>query len=477
MRRSGWERVPATRSDATAVFDAPSRARPSRGRWLAAGALLIGLIALQFVLLTRDGSYDYKFVFENAGQLVNGDIVRIGGTPVGEVTAIELGEDSRAEVDVAIDEEFGPLHHGTSATIRATSLIGIANRYVDVHPGPNFRPELDDGAVLDADNTTSIVELDQFFNALDPATRRGLDRTIQGFADWYEGKESEASQSARYFGPSLVATKNLVKELNRDSRTFEQFLVETSRAMGALADRRVELTDLVGNAGRTARAISADTESLSLALAELPGALRQGSDTFVALRPALDDLERLWVETRPVAPKLAPFFRRLRPFTERSVPTFRQLKVMFRTPGAGNDIYDAMRDLPAIARLSERALPRSRRALRVSTPMLGFSRPYVPDLTAWLRSFGGAMATYDANGHYARAMAVFDAFHFVDDSEGGHLDPKAPGARGRSPYLRAGNLRRCPGSAAANPADGSAPFVDSGELANPDCDPSQAVGP
>jgi phospholipid/cholesterol/gamma-HCH transport system substrate-binding protein len=177
-----------------------------------------------------------------------------------------------------------------------------------------------------------------------------------------------------------------------------------------------------------------------------------------------------------VAPKLAPFFRRLRPFTERSVPTFRQLKVMFRTPGAGNDIYDAMRELPTIARLTQRGVPRSRRALRVSTPMFGFSRPYVPDLTAWLRSFGGAMAPYDANGHYARTMAVFDAFHFVDDDEGGHLEPKAPAARGESPYLKVGSLRRCPGSGAPNPADGSAPFVDTGELANPDCDPSQAVG-
>jgi phospholipid/cholesterol/gamma-HCH transport system substrate-binding protein len=474
----GGKRVPDAISDTTAVA-APAAASPSRrrgGRRLALGALLLALAALLFVLLTRDDSYGYRFVFQNAGQLVRGDVVRIGGTPAGEVTGIELGEDSRAEVEVSVDKDFAPLHQGTRATIRATSLIGIANRYVDIHPGPNFRPELEDGAVLDSSNTTSIVELDQFFNALDPPTRRGLEGTIQGFADWYEGKEAKANQSARYFAPSIVATTNLLKELNRDSRTFEQFLVETSNAMGALADRRSELTDLVGNAGTTARAIASDTESLSLALSELPPAMRQGSDTFAALRPALDDLERLWVETRPVAPRLGPFFRRLRPFTERSVPTFRQLRKLINKPGAANDLYDAMRELPAIARVSRRALPRSRRALRVSTPMFGFSRPYVPDLTAWLRSFGGAMAPYDANGHYARAMAVFDAFHFVDDPLGGHLLPKPPAGRGKSPYLRTGNLRRCPGSAAPSPADGSAPFVDSGELANPDCDPSQAVG-
>jgi phospholipid/cholesterol/gamma-HCH transport system substrate-binding protein len=469
--------VPEPKAE-TAVLGAPSEpSRPhERGRRLPAlAALILAVAVVAFLFASRGGSHSYRFVFENAGQLVKGDVVRIGGTPAGTVTGIELTSDSHAEVKVSLKDDFAPLHRGTTATIRAQSLIGIANRYVDIHPGPNFRPALDDGAVLDTDNTTSIVELDQFFNALDPPTRRGLQGVINGFADWYKGKEPEANRSAHYFAASIVATTHLVKEVNRDSRAFERFLVETSKAMGALSDRRTELTDLVGNAGTTARAIATDTRSLSQAVEELPPALHEGSDTFVALRPVLDDLQRLMVETRPVAPKLAPFFRRLRPFTERSVPTFRKLKTLFRTPGAGNDLYDAMRDLPPLAKLTERALPRSRRALRVSTPMFGFSRPYVPDLTAWLRSFGGAMGTYDANGHYARTMAVFDAFRFTDDLEGGHLDPKPPAERGRSPYLSRGNLRRCPGAAAASPADGSAPFVDTGDLANPDCDPSETV--
>jgi phospholipid/cholesterol/gamma-HCH transport system substrate-binding protein len=445
-------------------------------RWVAGAALALAVIALVVVFATRDSTYRYRFVFENAGQLVRGDIVRVGGTQAGQVTGIELTDDGRAEVTVTVLESFAPFHRGTTATIRAQSLIGIANRYLDVHPGPNFRQELEDGAVVEADNTTSIVELDQLFNALDPPTRRGLQGIFDGFADWYSGKEEEANRSARYFGPSIVAIKNLAQEVNRDSRTFEEFLVETADAMDALASRRGELTELVGNAGATARALSSDTGSLTRALEELPPALRQGSDTFVALRPALDDLERFVVESEPASRDLAPFMREFRPFAQRSVGTFRKLSVLFDVPGKGNDLYDIMRDMPPLARLAKRALPRARRSLRESTPIFSFARPYVPDLTAWLKDFGTAMAPYDANGHYARAMAVFDAYDFVDDAQGGRLEPKAPAQRGRSPYLSTGNLRRCPGAAAPPPADGSAPFVDSGELANPDCDPSQSVG-
>jgi phospholipid/cholesterol/gamma-HCH transport system substrate-binding protein len=445
-------------------------------RWIAGAAIVLALIALLIVFATRDSTYRYRFVFENAGQLVKGDIVRVGGTEAGQVTGIELTSDGRAEVTVTVLESFAPFHEGTTATIRAQSLIGIANRYVDVHPGPNFRPELEDGAAVEADNTTSIVELDQLFNALDPPTRRGLQGIFDGFADWYSGKEAEANASARYFAPSIVAIRNLVREVNRDSRTFEEFLVETADAMDALASRRGELTELVGNAGATARALSSDTGSLTRALEELPPALRQGSDTFVALRPALDDMERFVVESGPASRVLPRFMREFRPFAQRSAVTFQQLSVLFDSEGKGNDLYDIMRDMPPLARLADRALPRARRSLRESTPIFSFARPYVPDLTAWLKDFGMAMAPYDANGHYARAMAVFDAYDFVNDAQGGRLEPKAPAQRGSSPYLSTGNLRRCPGAAAPPPADGSAPFVDSGELANPDCDPSHSVG-
>ncbi len=469
--------MPEPQSDPPASGANASGARSHRGRWLAGGALVFALLAVAFVLFTRDDEHSYRFIFDNAGQLVRGDVVRVGGTGAGTVSGIELTKDSRAEVTVSVKDDFAPLHSGTTATIRAQSLIGVANRYVDISPGPNFRAELDDGAVLQAENTTSIVELDQLFNALDPPTRKGLQQTFEGFAAWYSGKEGEANVTARYFPPLVVGTTNLLNEINRDSQTLQDFLVDTSSVMGALADRRAELTDLVGNAGTTVTAVASDTSSLSRALEQLPPALRQGSDTFVALRPALDDLQRLAVESKPATKDLAPFFRDLQPVAKNSVVTFSKLSAMFRSPGAGNDLYDLLRDLPPLAKMSKTALPRARRALDEGRDFFSFGRPYTPDLTAFLRSFGQAMAPYDANGHYLRAMPVFDIYRFVDDANGGHYEPKAPADRGKGAPLSFGNLRRCPGAAAPPPADGSAPFVDSGPSANVDCDPSQVVRP
>ena len=83
---------------------------------------------------------------------------------------------------IKVDE---PLPDGTTAHIRATSLSGIANRYVSISPGPDNAPELEDGATLAGEKTTSPVDLDQLFNTITPRTRKALQDFIQGSAAVY----------------------------------------------------------------------------------------------------------------------------------------------------------------------------------------------------------------------------------------------------------------------------------------------------
>jgi phospholipid/cholesterol/gamma-HCH transport system substrate-binding protein len=466
---------PLAPGDAVADADASADGHRRWPRVLAAAALVAALGACGYLLGCRGGT-EYRVIFPNAGQLVVGDVVRVGGIPAGSVKGVELTDDNRAEVRISLDDRYAPLHEGTTATIRHQGLIGVANRYVDVSPGPNFADEIRAGGTIDADKTTSIIEVDQFFNTLDARTRGGLKDVIRGFADWYAGQEANANDSARYFPPALYQMAGFERELTRDSAAFEQFLTQTGETMGALAQRRTELTALVTNLRTTLGALSSNTGSLATALDAVPPALREGADSFVALRRAIPSLRRFFSAAEPGSEGLAAFLARLAPVTEAAVPRFEQFTDLFTQPGASNDLLDALRDLPGLARLTKGALPRGVRALEKSTPIFSFARPYFPDFTQWARSFGAIFAPYDANGHYARTLAMFDAFSFVDDGAGGHFDPKPPAARGTSPYLVSGNVRRCPGAATRPPADGSAPFVDSGELSNPDCDPSQVPG-
>ena len=116
-----------------------------RRTWIAraasGGALLVGLVLVLVVLFGGSSGHTYHLLFENGGQLVSGNQVLVAGQPIGKVDDVSLTDNSQAEVTISVDE---PLHEGTTAQIRATSLSGIANRYVSITPGPDNAPELED---------------------------------------------------------------------------------------------------------------------------------------------------------------------------------------------------------------------------------------------------------------------------------------------------------------------------------------------
>jgi phospholipid/cholesterol/gamma-HCH transport system substrate-binding protein len=431
------------------------------------GALVLAVGILAWLLVFRgNGGTEYTLLFQNAGQLVTDDDVQVGGRRVGAVEAIELTDDNQAAVRISVEEPYAPLRAGTTAVIRLTSLSGVANRYVALTPAPGDARELDDGATLGGEATTDVVDLDQIFNTLDEQTRGDLSDVIKGFAAQYDGKGLEAGESAEYFNPLLSSSRRLVQELTEDEGTLTRFLVNSSRAATAIAERRDDLASLVGNANETAAAIGDENAALARALGLLPTTLRRANTTFVNLRATLDDLDVLVAESKPATRELAPFLRELRPLIADARPTIRDLRTLVRRPGDDNDLVEATRKLPRLQRAASPAFRSGRQALEKAQPVLEFARPYAPDLVGWFRDFGQGAANYDANGHFARIQPIFNAFQFTDNPAGGLLTPIPP--EDRFDGLETGVIRRCPGAATQPPADGSAPFTNGGL----DCDPS-----
>lgn len=431
------------------------------------GALLAVVALLAIIVLSDGGGARYKLIFQNAGQLVKGNDVQIGGRRVGTVEDILLTDDNQAEVVVAVEEPYAPLHEGTRATIRLASLSGVANRYIALSPGPNNAPEIPEDGRLRVEETTSVVDLDQLFNAFDPRTQRGLQQFIQGSAAQYEGQGKNVNQAARYFNPFLSTTAQLVSEIARDQATLERAIVAGASVTGAVAQRAPQLTSLVTNLNGMMGAIAAENDSLSQALGVLPETLRQGNSTFVDLRATLDDLDPLLAASRPAAAVLPRFFRQLTPLLNEATPTFQNLSAIVSQPGAFNDATDAVQNLPRLQRIGSPAFRSSISAMRRGQPVIDFLRPYSPDLVGWFRDFGQSAANYDANGHYARVMPIFGAFQYQagDDT----LQPVPPSQRLAG--LQSGFTRRCPGAASQPRPDGSNPFAPAGF----DCDPSDVL--
>lgn len=442
----------------------------ARGAALAALLLVVAVVAI--VLLGGGGGEQYKLVFQNAGQLVRGNDVQIGGRRVGNVDDIKLTDNNLAEVTITVEEPYAPLHKGTTATIRLSSLSSVANRYISLTPGPNSAAELKPNAVVDVE-TTSVVDLDQLFNTFDERTRRGLVDFIQGSAAQYHGNERSINEATKYFSPFLSSTNRMIGELTADTATLEQALVSTSRVMASVSERRNELSALIGNLNTMMGAIASENAGLAQTLDEAPGALREANSAFVDLRAALDDLDPLVEASKPATKDLPRFFAQLRPLIDEATPTFTDLSTFVNTPGPGNDFTDIVRQLPRLQKVGSPAFKHGVDAMRKGQPVIDFFRPYTPELIGWLRSFGQASANYDANGHYVRAMPQYGAFRYEQTADGRQvINPVSPAQRLEG--LRGDSRRRCPGAASQARPDRSNPWVAPAG----DCDPADTpTGP
>jgi phospholipid/cholesterol/gamma-HCH transport system substrate-binding protein len=427
-------------------------------------AALVAAVALAALAMFGGGSsYTVHAVFQNAGQLVKGNEVRVGGSPVGTITDIDLDDQANAVVTMKVNDDFAPLHQGTTATIRTTSLSGIANRYVSLTPGPNNGDEIADGGRIGVDQTRAPVDLDVLFNTLDPKTREGLKNLIRGSGTWYASRGKQGAQAAKYFPAFLSSTSDLTSELALDEQVFQRFVKDTSTTVTALAERRDDLAGLVTNTNTAFKAIGDESASLDRALAVLPETLRKANTTFVNLRSTVDDLQRLVDESKPATKDLAPFLRQLRPLVHDAKPTIADLSRLIRTPGPNNDLIDLTAKQPRLAQLTASVFPRAIQTLDRAQPVFEYVRGYTPDFAAWLTNFGQLAANYDANGHYARVQPMFLPANY----NAGTLTAVAPS--GKLNGFEKNIKNRCPGGVVQASPDGSTPFSFGGcdTTANP----------
>jgi phospholipid/cholesterol/gamma-HCH transport system substrate-binding protein len=422
------------------------------------------IVIIAILVFGGGGGVDYKLEFPDAGQLVRGDQVQVGGVPVGSIKDIELTHAFTAVVTIHVDSSLTPLHEGTTAVVRVPSLSSVANRYIALSPGANSNPALAAGAKLPASATHEVTDLDQLFNTFNAKTRKGLQGFIQGSAEQYAGAGRALGQSTEYFPASLSATDHFFAELVRDQQTFTNFLVETAKAVTTIGARKEALTSLIEHANTTFQAIGSQQANLARGLRELPVTLRQGNRTFADLPATFSALKQLVDASKPTSKPLTTLFTKLRPLVTKATPPVSNFSLAISRPGPNNDLTDYVRALPQLARALATSSPASVTGLKESVPITAFFGPYSPDLVGLLRQFGQTAAYYDANGHYARISPVVPDFKLT----GNNLAPTS--VQQALEGLKTGQLRRCPGAATQPAADGSSPFVDHELLS---CDPTE----
>jgi phospholipid/cholesterol/gamma-HCH transport system substrate-binding protein len=391
------------------------------GRLAAVGAVTIAIVAVAIIVLSGGSGYQVKAVFDNASQLVNGDEVQVAGAPVGSVSQIKLTPDGQAQLTLTInDSSYEPLHQGTSAVIRLTSLTGIANRYIELRMGPGNAPTIPNNGVIGTTNTTSAVDLDELFDTLNQPTRKGLQDVFQGSAASVNNQGAAMQRAFQYLNPAIASSSVLFSELNRDTHKFTRFITANSQLVTDLASRSSSLSGLVSNLSTVMGALASQHTNLGTALQRLPGFMQYANTTFVNLRQLLTDLTPLVNASKPVAAPLNVWLQTLRPLAVNAVPTVADLARTICQPQAYctvdspgyNDLIQLVELQPALAGATVRnvfadgkwrqgAFPISTKALNESEPELATARPYAADLTGWFEGFTHP-GVIDANGGTSR---------------------------------------------------------------------------
>jgi phospholipid/cholesterol/gamma-HCH transport system substrate-binding protein len=416
---------------------------------------VIAVIVVVLVLAGGGSSYVLYADFADAGQLVSGDLVTLAGHDVGTVGSINLSSHGEAKIELDItDPSITPLRNGTVATIGQLSLTGVANRFVDLTPGPG-RP-IASGGSLSSIETHGIVDLDTVLDALTPRVRTSLQRILKTGA-YFIGQPtiSQLNQLASYLNPAFSQAATLGSELVSDRTALSSLIASTGQLAGKLAGNSANLGGAVTNTAHALREVASVRGALADSLTRAPSVLTQARTVLSNTDGTLGAVNPMLSALQPVAPRLATLLRQVVPFGQDLVPTLNSIHALF--PSAET----ALRRFVPVERTGVPALRSLATALQRLTPMLSGLRPYAPDITAgFFNGVGGAaFGAYDANGHYLRSRLLLQG---GGGSLSGLLSLLGQ-ATLKLPVLsgaRSGLVSPCPGGGGPPSPDKTAPWTN-----------------
>ncbi len=340
---------------------------PSIGRIVVMAAFTLSVFGILLWLWLSFGGaiplkaqdYRAKVPFTEAATLAFEADVRISGINVGKVKELELQKrPPRTIATIAIDERYAPLSADTRATLRQKTLLG--ETYVELTPGSESDPNLDDGATLPTAQVAPTVELDEIFQALDHPTREAFQEWVGQLARSIRGGRGEDLNAA--FGNLAGFAESggdLLAVLDRRRAALGRLIRNTGLVFEAIS-RSGELDDLIRSSHRLFTTTAARDEAVAEIFRTFPTFLTES-------RLTLARLERFSRDTRPLVNELKPVARDL-------APTVRDLGDL------APDLNDLFADLELLIEIAPEALPDAERFLGSAEPVMEALHVFLPQL-------------------------------------------------------------------------------------------------
>ncbi len=339
----------------------------------ACAAALVVLVVLATAAGGSTSGYTVRAIFDDAGNLISGENVKIDGVKVGSVESVSPTPQAKAAVVMKIENPgFQNFRSDASCTIRPQALIG--EKYVDCLPtqvrveGTPLPPPLKkipsghEGAgqyLLPVTNTSSPVDVDLLGDIDRLPERERFTIILNEFGAGLAGRGSDLNVVIKRANPALRELDRVLTILKNENHTLAKLAVDSDKALAPLAKVSGRVADFIVQSNTVAQATAATRGSLKRNLELFPSFLKQ----------------------------LGPASERLRRFAEQTTPTFTALKA------AAPAINEAFTSLPAFSRSSEKFFKNLGQTTKVSGPALVAVRP----LLKHLQGLGGAAAPFSSN--------------------------------------------------------------------------------
>ncbi|MEK6443889.1 MCE family protein [Pseudonocardia sp. T1-2H] len=233
------------------------------------GFLLLGLFfgGLLWVTLARStvgiGSSSYVADFTDVSGLEAGDVVRVAGVRVGQVTDVAVGGDDQIKVEFEVAHSQ-PVLSGTRLLVRYENLLG--DRFLELTDGPG---------------STSLQPADRIIPANRTSPALDLDVLLNGFKPLFQGLQPDQINA--------LAT-NIVSTLQGRAGTVDSLLRHTASLSGTLADRDQVIGQVITNLNTVLGTVDSRDQQLSMTLDQLQRLVSGLSEDHQAIGSAIEQI-------------------------------------------------------------------------------------------------------------------------------------------------------------------------------------------
>jgi phospholipid/cholesterol/gamma-HCH transport system substrate-binding protein len=361
--------------------------------------------------IIQQAPYKLKAEFSTAQAVTpgQGQTVRVSGVRIGDISKVDLSE-GRAIVTMDVDPQYKGIVH-TDATALLRPKTGLKDMFIELNPGTRSAPVAKAGYTIPVKNTLPDVNPDEVYSLLDADTRDYLRLLISGAGEGLHKRGGDLQEVFRRFEPTHKDLALVNKYVALRHRNLRRLIHQLNVLNGALAQKGNDLAELVGTSSQVFHALASQDQNITRAVGDLPGTLRQTTQTFGKVKTLADVLGPAVTKLRPTVKALNSANKAITPFAKEAAPILRtEIRPFVR------DARPVVRDLKPASKNLATATPDLTRTFTVLNHlfnMVGFnpSGREGPDnpkrdegflyWIAWLDHNGAALfSSSDANGPF-----------------------------------------------------------------------------